>query len=172
MQFLAFFALALALISCAADNISNHPDAGSCGNACCRLGLYIRDETTEQVMVKLNSTISKGGPDSRYIPQMTAEGTMTFGDLRPYAKGVDFIGQAWHTTINLLYNDTINFLLKPQEGGKSTAVYAVSISQIAGAYGDDGQNWFNIDQLFSSIEWDNGYKLWNMDGSCPLAVEK
>eukprot|EP00600_Ochromonadales_sp_CCMP1393_P009826 CAMPEP_0174972644 /NCGR_PEP_ID=MMETSP0004_2-20121128/10752_2 /TAXON_ID=420556 /ORGANISM="Ochromonas sp., Strain CCMP1393" /LENGTH=154 /DNA_ID=CAMNT_0016222907 /DNA_START=29 /DNA_END=490 /DNA_ORIENTATION=- len=131
----------------------NHPDEGSCGDACCRLGLFISGETTTEVMTKLNETLVKGGPDQRYIPQMTAEGTLTFGDLRPYDKPVDYIGQTWHTTTNLMYNDTINILLKPTELGKSTFVYAVSISQIAGAYGDDGQNYFNIKQLFDSVKW-------------------
>jgi hypothetical protein len=36
-----------------------------------------------------------------------------------------------------------------------------------GAYGDSGQNWFNINQLFESVTWESGYKMWNMDGSCP-----
>jgi hypothetical protein len=124
--------LSMSCCAVSADNISNHPDEGSCGNACCRLGLFVRGETTSQVMGKLNASIVAGGPDSRYIPMLTAEGTLTFGDLRPFDKDVDYIGQAWHTTANLLYNDTINFLLKPQEGGVSTAVYVASISQIAG----------------------------------------
>lgn len=43
----------------------DHPDYGSCANACCRLNILIEGETTEEVMNKLNSTIVKGGPDGR-----------------------------------------------------------------------------------------------------------
>jgi hypothetical protein len=43
----------------------NHPDYGSCANACCRLNIFIEGETTEQVMNKLNASIVKGGPDGR-----------------------------------------------------------------------------------------------------------
>jgi hypothetical protein len=126
----------------------------------------VKGESTTEVMNKLNSSIMDGGPDSRYIPMMTAEGTMTFGDLRPYDKPVDFIGQAWHTTMDLQYNDTMNMLLTPVDGG--TSVYAFSISQIAGAYGDEGQNYFNVVQLFDSIKWLAGdYDLSQVDDSCP-----
>eukprot|EP00286_Rhodomonas_abbreviata_P001820 CAMPEP_0181289338 /NCGR_PEP_ID=MMETSP1101-20121128/831_1 /TAXON_ID=46948 /ORGANISM="Rhodomonas abbreviata, Strain Caron Lab Isolate" /LENGTH=134 /DNA_ID=CAMNT_0023393557 /DNA_START=252 /DNA_END=656 /DNA_ORIENTATION=+ len=129
-------------------------------------------EPVADVMNKLNTSLTAGGPDGRYIPMMTAEGTLTFGDISAYHPEVTYIGQAWHTTTNLEYNDTINFLLKPEQDGKSTGVYAVSISQIAGAYGDDGQNYFNILQLFDSVKWENGYKLWNADSSCPAPSEK
>ena len=47
------------------------------------------------MMNKMNSTIGMKGPDGLYIPMETAEGTLTFGDLRPFDKPVDFIGQAW-----------------------------------------------------------------------------
>jgi hypothetical protein len=46
-------------------------------------------------MNKLNATIGAKGPDGLYTPMPTAEGTLTFGDLRPFDKPVDFIGQAW-----------------------------------------------------------------------------
>lgn len=64
----------------------------------------------------------------------------------------------------MMYNDTINFLLTAEEGGKSTSVTAFSISQIAGAYGDEGQNYYNIVQLFDSIRWKSGkfYYSWHV----------
>lgn len=68
---------------------------GSCGTACCKLEFFIDGETTTEVMNKMNSTIGMKGPDGLYIPMDTAEGTLTFGDLRPFDKPVDFIGQAW-----------------------------------------------------------------------------
>ena len=164
-------------------------------------------------MGKLNSTLVEGGPDSRYIPMMTAEGTLTFGDLTPYGKPVDFIGQTWHTTENLLYNDTINFLVYPYNkkdgytkvSGVLHMLFTICVhymckflmpsitpythslspspplsptypvfsqSQIGGAYGDDGQNFFNIKSLFDSITWENKYKLVHADKSCSAELAK
>lgn len=64
-------------------------------SACCKLQFLVEGESTTEVMNKLNATIGSKGPDGLYTPMPTAEGTMTFGDLRPYDKTVDFIGQAW-----------------------------------------------------------------------------
>ena len=110
-----------------------------------------------------------GGPDKLYTPQMTAEGTVGFGDLTPYKLDVDYIGQAWHATPNGLYNDTINFTIG-KSGKKAVALTAFSISQIGGAYGDDGQNYYNIINLLSSIDFDSDIKIENADGSCPKAA--
>jgi hypothetical protein len=165
LEFLTLFCAFLSTFGCSYPDC-DYVDYGSCGNACCRLFLKIKNENSENVMKKLNSTIFSGGPDSRYISQMTAEGTLNFADIRPYKLHVDFIGQTWHTTTNLMYNDTINFLLKSHKN--DTNVFAVSISQIAGAYGDAGQGYFNIKQLFDSVDWDEGtYALKNADQSCP-----
>ncbi|KAJ1415106.1 hypothetical protein B484DRAFT_454636 [Ochromonadaceae sp. CCMP2298] len=146
-----------------------HVDYGSCGTACCRLNLMILNETPEQVMRKLNLTIAHKGPDSRYIGMRTAGGNMTFTDL--ISSEIDFLpvflGQTWHTTKNLQYNDTINLLIK-KEGAVNTRIFAVSVSQIAGAYGDAGQNYFNIKQLFDAVKWDETYQMNNIDESCPL----
>ncbi|GMI10927.1 hypothetical protein TrVE_jg5872 [Triparma verrucosa] len=147
----------------------DHPDCGSCGGACCKLSITI-PESTESVMNKLNASIVAGGPDGLYTPMMTAEGTLTFGDLRPYGKPIDFIGQAVHTTINGVYNDTVNFSLAPVSENE-TEVMAFSISQIAGAYCDDGQNYLNILQLVEGVKWDGGEldldQVSHLDGSCP-----
>jgi hypothetical protein len=150
--------------ACEFDECQNI-DFGSCGNACCRLNVEIKGETTVDVMNKLNATIVGGGPDALYIPMQTA-GEFVFSDLRPYNITPDFLGQAWHTTVNGMYNDTVNMLLTPSDDGKSTSVFATSVSQIGGAYGDNGQNYYNIYQLFNSISWSSGYKLKNADSSC------
>lgn len=165
--------IVLVLVLCATvlgctDVLCNHPDSGSCGNACCKL-MFTLPYPTETVMNKLNASIIAGGPDGLYTPQMTAEGTLTFGDLRQYPGAPDFIGQAWHATKNGLYNDTINFTLFPVDGGASTSLKAFSISQIGGAYGDDGQNYFNLVQLLTSV-WSDA-KAMALDMSCPLAAK-
>ena len=156
------------------DALCNHGDFGSCGNACCTLSFTYPSISTVDVMNAMNATIVEGGPDKLYTPKMTAEGTLTFGDLRPYGKDVDFIGQTYHETQNGLYTDTINFTLKPTldsaSGVNGTYVKAFSISQIAGAYGDDGQNYFNIVQLMESIPLLKGVSAVNVDASCPKST--
>jgi len=144
----------------------DHPDSGTCGNACCSLTIMVNQDT-ETVMNALNATIGGGGPDGLYTQMMTAEGTLGFGDLRPFGAPVDFIGQAEHTTINGMYTDTVNFTLEPVDGG--TVVKAFSISQIAGAFGDDGQNYWNINQLVEALKVENPEDLvvTHNDGSCP-----
>lgn len=161
--------LTTALVSasaCTFDKCKN-VDEGSCGTACCKLNFYLEGETTTEVMNKLNSTLGASGPDGLYIPMPTAEGTMTFGDLRPYDKPVDFIGQAWHTTANLMYNDTLNFLVAAVDEGKSTQVTGFSISQLGGSYGDEGQNYYNLVQLMDSVSWKKQYEMEHADSSCP-----
>ena len=61
-----------------------------------------------------------------------------FDDLRPYGLDADFIGQTIHTTNKKKYNDTVNISIFPDK------VEIFSISQIGGAYCDDGQNYKNI----------------------------
>jgi hypothetical protein len=98
---------------------------------------------------------------------VTADGLLTFRDLRPKDIAVDFLGQAYHETANLQYNDTVDILLSPSADSASTNVFAFSVSQIGGAWGDSGQNYFNIFQLFDSISWNTGYTLTQADQSCP-----
>jgi len=153
----------------------DHPDCGSCGNACCSLLITVQ-ESTESVMHKLNASITEeGGPDQLYIPMMTASGTMTFSDLRQYGAGADFLGQALHTTINGKYNDTVNFSLSPttkKKKKKGTIISAFSISDIAGAYCDSGQNYWNILQLIEGIQWDNDETplIEHVGDSCPITA--
>jgi len=162
----------------------DHPDCGSCGNACCSLLITVQ-ESTEAVMHKLNQSITEeGGPDQLYIPMMTASGTLTFSDLRQYGAGADFLGQALHTTLNGKYNDTVNFSLSPttiagnhknkekNKKRKGTIISAFSISDIAGAYCDSGQNYWNILQLIEGIQWDNGDAplIEHVGESCPTTA--
>ena len=164
--FISFLVIFSAVMACD-EARCNHPDYGSCGNACCKLSFNIPASTFE-VMNKLNTTIFAGGPDGLYIPQMTAEGTASFADFRSRTPPppVDFIGQTWHTTKSGVYNDTINFTLTA-EGEEATHLLAFSTSQIAGAYGDAGQNYFNIVQLIQSL-W--VLEPMHEDSSCPKAV--
>jgi hypothetical protein len=154
-----------AIVQACEDALCNNPDFGSCGNACCKLSFSLPSLSTEKAMNTLNSTIHSHGPDSLWNSQMTAEGTSGFADLRPYSKPVDFIGQAFHTTKNGMYVDTINLTIAPVENGSK--IVGFSLSQIGGAYGDDGQNYFNLMSLVQAAFPD--VQPQHMDGSCPSA---
>ena len=130
-------------------------------------------------MSKLKTSIEKNGPDGLYTPMMTAEGTLTFGDLRPFGAPVDFIGQAWHTTINKMYNDTVNFnlLSVPLTADKNgTRVTAFSVSQLAGSYCDAGQNYWNIVQIIKGTVWEGldaeDVIFEHVGDSCPEPTKK
>jgi hypothetical protein len=82
---------------------------------------------------------------------------------------VDYIGQAVHTTLAPnYYNDTINLSIAKTEDGKGSVIEAFSISQIAGAYCDAGQNYFNIMQVITSVYDSSDYYGGDagFDGSC------
>ena len=107
------------------------------------------------------SVCDKSGPDGLYTCQPTAGGNLGFDDLSSIdAVDADYIGQAWHQTINGMYNDTINFAIEPS--GDGTVITAFSISQIAGALGDAGQNYLNLIQLFGDAD-----DVSHLDDSCP-----
>ena len=105
------------------------------------------------IKAELTQLFSKGGPDGRYTPQMTAEGTLLFADLRPYniSGGVDFLGQVHHATKVHHYNDTINMLIS-SPSTTNTELTVFSISQIAGALGDASQNYANIMNFVSLLK--------------------
>lgn len=140
------------VLGCPEKGCSDHLDFGSCGNACCRLWIKTKD-SPEQVMAKLNSTVVGGGPDGQYSAAPMAGGGEGFEDLRQYNVGPYFIGQSYHVTDNGVYTDTQNFLVYPVEDKSEmkSKIVGFSISQIGGAFGDDGQNWFNLAQLFGSL---------------------
>merc|ERR1711879_575700 len=127
-------------------------------------------------MQKLNKTLSNGGPDGYYTLQMTAEGTLGFGDLRPFKipSGEQFIGQVHHMTSGPKhYNDTINFNIKPQlckgaycATGEGSIIKAFSTSLIAGALGDNGQNYKNIMMAMKAAWSDAADEGENVDESC------
>lgn len=160
--------LLLAAVATACDDVDcENVDTGSCGNACCRLEVAFESHSTEEVRDALLKAF--GGADGRYTAQMTAEGTLGFGDLRPFNASADFIGQAWHLTKNEMYNDTVNFALYPNDDGSTTAT-AFSISQTAGAFGDDGQNYYNLVTLLKAAfdgDDSSAYSIEHPDASCP-----
>lgn len=127
-------------------------DCGSCGNACCNMqyGFGINADDLMMSMQKLFAENS-GGPDGLYTLQPMAEGSTGFADLRPYNKSVSYIGQVWHMTQKQHFNDTIDMTLAPDAATGGSFLKIFSISQIGGAYCDDGQNYKNIIQLVKAL---------------------
>jgi len=161
--------------SCGGDQPSKvadcqNVDFGSCGGACCKLDFRVSG-STDAVMDALNKTLSNGGPDGAYELQMTAEGTLGFGDLTQFGspQGTDWIGQAFHTTSGPAhYVDTLNFNIKSERDGAASLVRAFSLSQIGGALGDNGQNYKNVMTLMKAAFGDD-IQGSSVDGSCPAA---
>ena len=128
----------------------DRPDYGSCGVACCKLLVHFPNLSSVALMQKLNTSLAMGGPDAHFTLMPTAESPYGFGDLRPYhPDAASFIGQAWHLTEKATYNDTLNFLILKDSPNATMRTF--SISQIGGAYGDDGQNYKNIAVLLKSL---------------------
>ncbi|XP_078589020.1 uncharacterized protein LOC144869522 [Branchiostoma floridae x Branchiostoma japonicum] len=116
-------------------------DCGTCGNACCSLSFHLDGVTSQAAYNKIMMSLKNGGADGRY--------SYSGGDdLRPYNISASFILQGVHMTLVHHYNDTLNFVLvddmKPSIHPLGTTLHAFSISQIAGAYCDDGQNYKNL----------------------------
>merc|ERR1719510_1436738 len=159
--------------TCGADLPSKVPDCqnndcGSCGGACCQLEFEVEEDTAATVM-KLNASILGGGPDGSYVAQVTAEGPLGFGDLRPFKKPVDFIGQAHHTTSGPKhYMDSVAFTVARGANGAGSVVHGCSMSLIAGAFCDNGQNYKNLVMLMKGTSWRFGFTIRHLDSSCPV----
>ncbi|XP_078588805.1 uncharacterized protein LOC144869408 [Branchiostoma floridae x Branchiostoma japonicum] len=123
-------------------------DCGTCGNACCSLTFHFDGVTSESAYNKITTSLQNGGADKwyRYIGGV---------DMRTYNSTASFILQGVHTTLVYHYNDTLNFVLtddmKPSIHPLDTTLHAFSISQIAGAYCDDGQNYKNLVGLIKGL---------------------
>lgn len=124
------------------------PDFGSCGNACCRLEWKFK-MSPEQVMILLNETITNGGPDNQYSPNMLHQGSRGFAAVPPFQNLV-YVGQATHLTTIKKYVDTLNFAILSSKTG--TTVNAFSISDVGGAFGDEGQNYANLEDLVTALD--------------------
>ena len=112
----------------------------------------INAEATE-LKDQLETLLLKGGPDGRYTLMATAEDPSKRGffDLRGHGLNVSYIGQAWHTTKTHHYNDTIDMTIADGAVAKTSVLRAFSTSLIAGAYGDDGQNYKNLIQVVKAL---------------------
>lgn len=150
-------------------------DFGSCGNACCSLVIHQANTPTAAIQ-RINTTLSNGGPDGYYTLQLTAQGTLGYGNITalapklpsPFRESTDglYIGQVHHMTSGPAhYNDTISFNVHASKSGGSY-VRATSVSLIGGALGDNGQNYKNVMMILKGAfgTWDSEERAF---GSCP-----
>jgi len=124
-------------------------DMGSCGNACCTL----EAATTlapEGVYKSLVTFLKQGGDGAyKYVSGVMPFNEHPADDLRKFNMTYKFIVQGVHTTSIRKYNDTMNFNIRVSSG--STILRGFSVSDIAGALGDGGQNYKSLVYLFDAI---------------------
>merc|ERR1719203_1734857 len=121
---------------------------GSCGNACCSVEVTVADTMPETLYEKILRFLQAGGDGNSYA---YVNGTMPFGehpadDLRSLHFDYKFIVQGTHTTSGRGYVDTLNFNIRSEDNA-SSVLRAFSISNIAGALGDSGQNYKSLNYL-------------------------
>lgn len=113
-------------------------DMGSCGNACCAAE-FRTDKTPSEVFALMTRYLESGGSDGLF--GYKTGGTSGLGISGGADQGTwDSIFQGTHTTIKMRYVDTLNFAVRTKPEGRGSVVRAFSISDIAGALGDEGQN--------------------------------
>eukprot|EP00118_Oscarella_pearsei_P008939 m.48668 g.48668 ORF g.48668 m.48668 type:complete len:163 (+) comp33910_c0_seq1:575-1063(+) len=131
---LVLLACFLAVQTCVPPDC-DHEDCGTCGNACCTLNVSIAMPPAK-VCEAMVASLKAGGPDKLY----TFVGMYDMSKDNMTAK---YILQSIHSTKVHHYNDTQDYVIFEHKKGMST-VKAFSISQIWGAYCDEGQNYKNL----------------------------
>lgn len=138
------------------DPDCSRKDLGSCGNACCAMRITFATDA-DMVGQKITAELAKGGPDSGYEPATTWGDFFQLNkggcrDLRQATETTDqFLCQAIHKTVGAYhFKDTVNVKVGATKSGR-TPVDFFSISNIAGALGDAGQNAKNILMLLNAL---------------------
>jgi len=157
--------------SCGGDKPSKvgdcqNVDLGSCGNACCKLLVHVKEDPMTAAKL-LNSSLANGGPDGYYTRQLLDEGVTGFFDLSALKPGLPVIGQVHHVTSGPKhYTDTIDFTITATDSG--SVIKAFSLSLVGGALGDNGQNYKNIVMALKNVQWKDGgaLQITNADDSC------
>lgn len=162
-------------------------DYGSCGGACCNL-VITSDKSPLELGIALTDVLTmfnNGGPDGQFTRQKMAENNLSsdaaargFANLTNYSAGMPepftgkevWIGQVHHTTTGENhYVDTIN--LNVRSSGSGSVLHAFSSSLIAGALGDNGQNYKNLVMLLKGVVSDDAInKAVHLNNSCPSAA--
>lgn len=132
-------------------------DLGSCGNACCGVSVVFVSDSAEAVVQALSRELARRGSDGAFTPATTWGSFFNLdqGGCRSLSATETrdrFLCQATHTTDGpYRFKDTINIKVGAA-GPKGTPVNFFSISNVAGALGDAGQNYKNIQLLVRALE--------------------
>mmetsp|Transcript_139314 Transcript_139314/g.242502 ORF Transcript_139314/g.242502 Transcript_139314/m.242502 type:complete len:259 (+) Transcript_139314:1-777(+) len=133
-------------------------DMASCGNACCSAEFTVGTESGA-VYDSIVSYLNGGGKDGLFAYVGGVHGM----------SGLPADWVAWfqgtHTTFIKKYVDTLNFALRKAPGG-GTIVRIFSVSDIAGALGDMGQNRRTISIIGKDLEFGDMTVLFGC-GSAP-----
>merc|ERR1712166_1290471 len=119
----------------------DHPDVGSCGNACCIVDVTIPFSP----YTLYNGTVMylQGGGDDgsfKYVTGKGPNGVDPSDDLTKANIDYKYIFQGTHKTIGG-FIDTIDFTIQSEHNGTAATMRAASRSGIHGALGDNGQNY-------------------------------
>lgn len=132
-------------------------DLGSCGNACCGITVVFVSDNADAVAQAISRELARRGSDGAFIPATTWGSFFALdqGGCRSLSSSEThdrFLCQAAHTTTgHYHFKDTINIKVGAS-GPKGTPVNFFSISNIAGALGDAGQNYKNIQLIVRALE--------------------
>ena len=142
--------------SCGPDRPSkvpgcDHPDMGSCGNACCVVNLELPFGVDDVYNTSV-AVLKSGGPDGSFthVVGPNAAGVDPSDDLRPYGIPWSYVFQGSHVTTGGFY-DNIDINLSPLPGKAglnaaagnpgNTAIRMSFRAGIHGALGDNGQSY-------------------------------
>merc|ERR1719277_923212 len=120
-------------------------DMGSCGNACCAAE-FASSSSPPEVYNKIVAYLKSGGSDGLFKSTGGAAGL----ELATPDGAWTAIFQGMHTTFKARYNDTVNFAIL-RKGDGSSVVRVFSISNVAGALGDEGQNRRTVSMLAEAV---------------------
>jgi hypothetical protein len=129
----------------------DHPDFGSCGNACCGLDVNLNLPAAD-VYESVKAFLVKGGSDGsfEYVTGPDSAGHNPGDDLQQYGFAWQFIFQGHHKTTSG-YVDPLDFNIKNGSNSESCILRLFSISGIHGALGDAGQNFKSLAFLLNEV---------------------
>lgn len=123
-------------------------DMGSCGNACCAAE-FKSGKSAATLFDEITSYLKGGGSDGLFGSKGGAGGL----DIANPEGAWTAIFQGTHTTFKARYVDTLNFAVRQNlDVDAGSVVRVFSISDIAGALGDMGQNRRTVSLMASDLD--------------------
>lgn len=106
----------------------DHPDHGTCGNACCAIDIVVTGASSTDVWKAFTTELAKGGSDGSYTyVNNTVNGHNPSDNLKQYGSphGYDYIFQGTHITTGK-YVDTIDFNIKEVLTDAQVRIFSVA----------------------------------------------